>query len=109
MNILFAPTAREIAQWQNLVQDEARTHPLGIPVSISTDPRHHFSDNPATAMLAGAISYCRNTLEITKILITCNQSNIASRRVIESNGGVLENILDDECRYWLIDNAARKV
>jgi beta-glucosidase len=56
MNILFAPTAREIAQWQNLVQDEARKHPLGIPVSISTDPRHHFSDNPATAMLAGPFS-----------------------------------------------------
>jgi beta-glucosidase len=53
MNILFAPTARQIAQWQNVVQDEARKHPLGIPVSISTDPRHHFTDNPAAAMLAG--------------------------------------------------------
>jgi beta-glucosidase len=53
MNILFAPTARQIAQWHNLIQDQARTHPLGIPVTISSDPRHHFSDNPATAMLAG--------------------------------------------------------
>jgi beta-glucosidase len=24
MNILFAPTARQIAQWHNLIQDEAR-------------------------------------------------------------------------------------
>jgi predicted acetyltransferase len=55
----------------------------------------------ATAMLAAAISYCRDTLQIAEILITCNQSNIASRRVIESNGGVLENIVDDECRYWV--------
>lgn len=53
MNILFAPTARQIAQWHNLIQDQARAHPLGIPVTISSDPRHHFSDNPATAMLAG--------------------------------------------------------
>ena len=53
MNILFAATAREIAQWHNRVQDEARRHPLGIPVTISTDPRHHFNDNPATAMMAG--------------------------------------------------------
>jgi beta-glucosidase len=38
------------------VQDEARKHPLGIPVSISTDPRHHFSDNPAASLLAGPFS-----------------------------------------------------
>jgi len=55
----------------------------------------------ATAMLAAAIAYCHSTLGINRILITCNQSNIASRRVIESNGGVLENILEDECRYWV--------
>jgi predicted acetyltransferase len=55
----------------------------------------------ATAMLAAAITYCHSALGIAQILITCNQSNIASRRVIESNGGVLENILEDECRYWV--------
>ncbi|SDT80280.1 glycoside hydrolase family 3 protein [Actinoplanes derwentensis] len=52
-NILFAPSARQIAQWHNMLQDEARTHPLGIPVTIASDPRHHFTDNPATAMMAG--------------------------------------------------------
>ena len=56
----------------------------------------------ARAMLATAISYCSDTLGITRILITCDQSNIGSRRVIESNGGVLENILENECRYWVI-------
>jgi hypothetical protein len=25
----------------------------------------------------------------------------ASRRVIEVNGGTLENVLDGECRYWI--------
>ncbi|MFI1995366.1 glycoside hydrolase family 3 protein [Actinoplanes sp. NPDC020271] len=52
-NILFAPSARQIAQWHNALQDEARKHPLGIPVTVASDPRHHFTDNPATAMMAG--------------------------------------------------------
>ena len=67
MNILFAPSAREIAQWQNLMQDEAREHPLGIPVTISSDPRHHFSDNPATAMLAGPFAQFPETLGLAAL------------------------------------------
>jgi predicted acetyltransferase len=55
----------------------------------------------ATAMLAAAISHCCNILGITQILITCDQSNVASRRVIEANSGVLENVLEGECRYWI--------
>lgn len=55
----------------------------------------------ATAMLAAAITYCHSTLEVSEVLITCDQSNTASRQVIESNGGVLENVLEDECRYWV--------
>ena len=55
-NVLQAPSARELAEWQNAVQDEARKTPLGIPVSFSTDPRHSFSDNPATSFLAGPFS-----------------------------------------------------
>jgi beta-glucosidase len=52
-NILMAGSAREIAEWNNAVQQEARRHPLGIPFSISSDPRHSFSNNPAAAMMAG--------------------------------------------------------
>jgi predicted acetyltransferase len=59
----------------------------------------------ATAMLAAAVTYCRDTLGIPRILITCHPSNTGSRRVIESNGGVLENILEDECRYWITPEA----
>jgi predicted acetyltransferase len=62
---------------------------------------HHRRQGHATAMLAAAISHCRGTLGITRVLVTCDQSNVASRRVIESNGGALENILDGECRYWI--------
>ncbi len=55
-NLLQAPSAREIAQWTNAVQEMARRAPLGIPVTFSTDPRHSFSDNPATSLLAGPFS-----------------------------------------------------
>lgn len=55
-NILGAPTAREIAEWHNLMQREALKHPLGIPITVSSDPRHAFTDNPATAVLSGPFS-----------------------------------------------------
>lgn len=56
VNILQASSAREIAEWHNVLQREALTQPLGIPFTISTDPRHAFVDNPATALFAGAYS-----------------------------------------------------
>jgi beta-glucosidase len=56
VNILTAPSAREIAGWHNAVQREALSTPLGIPVSLSSDPRHAFSDNPAAALIAGPFS-----------------------------------------------------
>ena len=41
---------------------------------------------------------------LDKVLITCNDSNIASARVMEKNGCVLENVIDVEGqpvrRYW---------
>lgn len=55
-NILQAPSARELAEWCNSVQAEAAKQPLSIPVTFSTDPRHSFSDNPATSLLAGPFS-----------------------------------------------------
>ena len=55
-NILQAPSAREIAEWTNSVQEIASRTRLGIPVTFSTDPRHSFSDNPATSLLAGPFS-----------------------------------------------------
>lgn len=39
--------------------------------------------------------------KITEVLLTCNESNIPSRKVIEINGGELENIVEGKCRYWI--------
>ncbi|MDR2973590.1 MAG: glycoside hydrolase family 3 C-terminal domain-containing protein [Propionibacteriaceae bacterium] len=49
-------SGREMAAWHNRAQDLAATTGWGIPLSISTDPRHGFTDNPGAAMLAGPFS-----------------------------------------------------
>ncbi|PRB10306.1 beta-glucosidase [Microbacterium sp. MYb72] len=51
-----APKASDIAAWHNRLQELAASTRLGIPVSISTDPRHSFSDNPGATMFAGPFS-----------------------------------------------------
>lgn len=57
-----APTGREIAAWQNALQRLAASTPLGIPVTLSTDPRHSFSENPGASILAGPFSQWPETL-----------------------------------------------
>jgi beta-glucosidase len=55
-NLYWTPSAREVAAWHNSLQRLAEQGRLGIPVTISSDPRHGFSDNPATSMASGAFS-----------------------------------------------------
>lgn len=42
---------------------------------------------------------------ITEVLVTCDDDNIGSSRVIENNNGVLENKIEHDnkitCRYWI--------
>ena len=38
---------------------------------------------------------------IKKVLLTCNENNIGSQKVIEGNEGKLENIVEGRCRYWI--------
>lgn len=45
-----------IAEWHNRLQELAASTRLGIPVTISTDPRHSYSDNPLAGLAAGAFS-----------------------------------------------------
>lgn len=65
----------------------------------------------ATAMLAAACAWCR-AHGLLKVLVTCSADNLASRRVIEANSGVLENGTggsdsadgsdsDSVLRYWI--------
>jgi predicted acetyltransferase len=54
----------------------------------------------ATAMLAQALVVARG-LGIERALLTCDDDNVASRRVIERNGGVLEDERGGKLRYWV--------
>jgi beta-glucosidase len=51
-----APKASDIATWHNKLQELAASTRLGIPVTISTDPRHSFTENPGAALLSGPFS-----------------------------------------------------
>ncbi|MGZ0199537.1 glycoside hydrolase family 3 N-terminal domain-containing protein [Streptomyces sp. RM1] len=56
-NLLGAATdSRTLAQWHNRLQRLALSTRLGIPITLSTDPRHHFKDNPLASAMAGAFS-----------------------------------------------------
>ncbi|GIE76043.1 beta-glucosidase [Actinoplanes philippinensis] len=58
VNILtFAPVPPEqLATWHNRIQEIAAGVGHGIPVTVSTDPRHGVVDNPATSASAGGFS-----------------------------------------------------
>lgn len=55
-NLLGTYGAREMALWANAVQEMAAHTRLGIPVTLSTDPRHSFTDNVGASFNAGAFS-----------------------------------------------------
>jgi predicted acetyltransferase len=57
-------------------------------------------------ILALALEECRR-LGLHRVLLTCLQDNVASARIIEANGGELENVIADPAgrgplrRYWI--------
>ncbi|OQR59151.1 beta-glucosidase [Streptomyces maremycinicus] len=66
-NVLGAASPREMADWHNRLQELAANTRLGIPVTLSTDPRHSFTDNPGTAMMAGPFSQWPETLGLAAV------------------------------------------
>ena len=60
-------------------------------------------------LLRLALKQYKNLIEEDNILITCDDDNIGSYKIIESNGGILENKVENEdCgekfltrRYWI--------
>ncbi|MGW5241248.1 glycoside hydrolase family 3 protein [Monashia sp. NPDC004114] len=55
-NVHALEDARMAARWHNALQAIAETSPHGIPVTISTDPRHAFIENVGVSFSAGAFS-----------------------------------------------------
>ena len=54
----------------------------------------------ATAATALALEECRR-LGMDRVLITCDDTNVASATVIERNGGLLEDVRGVKRRYWV--------
>jgi predicted acetyltransferase len=54
----------------------------------------------ATAALRAALPLA-SALGIHPVLVTCDDDNIGSARVIEANGGVLEDVRGEKRRYWI--------
>lgn len=42
-----------------------------------------------------------NSFGISNVLLTNNETNIASRRIVEKCGGILESINSGSCKYWI--------
>lgn len=67
----------------------------------------------ATEILVRALEIVRG-LGVQRVLVTCNDSNTASSKVIEKCGGVLENIIDTDDgervrRYWIAPPSMRTI
>ncbi|KAL3483237.1 beta-glucosidase C [Aspergillus germanicus] len=54
--------AKQVAEFTNRVQKRAAETRLGIPVTLSSDPRHHFTENVGTGFMAGVFSQWPETL-----------------------------------------------
>lgn len=54
----------------------------------------------ATAMLRESLAWARG-LGIESALVTCDDDNVGSIRVIEAVGGVLEDVRGEKRRYWV--------
>ncbi len=61
----------------------------------------------ATGALKLALRYCLEKLKLTEVLITCDDQNIPSWKVIEKNGGILQEKKKDQngrlSRYYWIN------
>lgn len=66
-NVHRLESAREAANWNNALQTLAEQTPHGIPVTISTDPRHSFTENSGVAFSAGPFSQWPDALGLAAI------------------------------------------
>ena len=68
---------------------------IGYSIRPSYRRRGH-----ASRALALALDRARE-LGLDRVLITCDEDNVASARTIESQGGVYESTVDVKRRYWI--------
>lgn len=83
-----------------------KTETVGGHIGYGTRPSVQ-GQGVATNMLKDALQFCKNDLSLDKVLISVNDTNTPSIKVIEKNGGILENkvisYFDNQLarRYWI--------
>lgn len=55
-NVLGGEDSASVAAWHNKLQELAESTRLGIPVTLSSDPRHGFRSNPFTGQALNSLS-----------------------------------------------------
>jgi predicted acetyltransferase len=71
----------------------------GGHIGYGISPKHRGKGH-AKRLLAETLKKARD-MNIKKVLITCNDDNIASYKTAEACGGVLENKENGTRRYWI--------
>jgi beta-glucosidase len=66
-NVHQISSARLAARWNNAIQELAEQTPHGIPVTISTDPRHAFIENSGVSFAAGPFSQWPDALGLAAL------------------------------------------
>ena len=68
---------------------------------------HYRRRGYATEILRQAVAIAREQFGIARVLVTCDEDNLASIRIIEKNGGILEGVVNGpeietpKRRYWI--------
>jgi beta-glucosidase len=67
LNILTGTGTRAMAEWYNNLQKLEERSRLGIPVTLASDPRNHFSSNPLASALSGDMTQFPEPLGLAAI------------------------------------------
>jgi len=84
-NIFIGTGKREMALWYNNLQKLAEKTRLGIPVTIASDPRNSYSNNPLASAFAGDFSIWPEPLGLASTgdsLLTWEFANIARQEYL---------------------------
>ena len=78
-----------------------------VPILMTYGGLIGYSIRPSQRGKGYASEMLRLALDVDKILITCKDFNLASKKVIEKNGGILESVYANKedgynyLRYWI--------
>jgi predicted acetyltransferase len=91
------------AEWASVTGSPRALEMAGGHIGYDVRPSARCQGH-ATAILAAALPVAAS-LGITEALLTCEEANKISQRVIEKNGGRLIDKVGSKLRYWVPTSA----